>query len=150
MYKAHIKAILLSFIIFEFCFPQSDSSFFPHSEGDTWVYEVLTWDWSYYYQYKEQVIFDSTDQNGNAFVIMHANYPTSDGNLYYMIDSTGDVYPTNSDFQPYYLRYKTAGNKGDKWALGDNNPHEYAQIYNIYNGTLFNVDCQIKIISFYI
>ncbi len=122
MHHKLLKILLIAFGAVHISYSQPDISFFPHNIDDRWVYEVFTWGGENYYQYDQQVIFDSTDQNGNAYVIMHLDYPTSERNSYYMIDSTGNVYNTTPDFQPHVLLYKTSAKTGDKWALGTNNP----------------------------
>jgi hypothetical protein len=102
--------------------------FFPHKVGDIWVYEVISWDYTVYYQYKTEVILDSTDSSGNSYVKMRGNFPTYDRYYNYFIDTTGNVYSSTIEFTYPSLLYKTNAPFGDRWARGDPNPSEYAEV----------------------
>ncbi len=131
-------------------FAGDDTSYFPHHQGNIWVYEVISWDGSFRYKYKNEVTFDSTDQNGNSYVIIKQFDPYNERDIYYKVDSLGNVYGTSLDFIPKTLRYKTAAEIGERWPIGDLNPHEYGRVDSIYSAMPFNTECQIKEFTFFI
>jgi hypothetical protein len=124
-------------------------NFFPHQERDLWVYEVISWDYTVYYQFKTEVILDSTNEIGISYITMKEHYSTYNRYSHYIIDTTGNVYTATPDFTLPILYYRTKAQVGDKWALGIQRPNEFAELHKMDEEILFGLECQIQRVLFF-
>lgn len=140
---------MLSFLITISLFGQSDLEYFPHKEGDYWVYDYH--DFSFQYTSREYISKDSLASNGNTYVTKKSrlfDVMTSWTSKEYYIDTLEQVWQFQSP--NWSLLFKLNAKLDEQWVVsGNSGNYLIAKVNVIRQDTIFNLPTTIKEIEYY-
>jgi len=125
---------------------QDTTDFFSHHLGDLWEYYLLGWE--LFDTTQVRIIFDSTDVEGNDYIIQESKWINPDQNFtynYYKIDALGQVFTgfTSEGWLIYRLNAKV----GEIWQVGEYTP--WAIVDSIWQENIFGILTTFKNINYY-
>ena len=150
--RKFLRLIFIWLFFSKLVLAQHPPDFFPHHLGDLWEYFVINGVGNDTLQVK--VIFDSTDQNGNSYIIHHRQFinpvepPYFNWYENYFVDTSAQVFAEFSDSE--ILIYKLNATLKKLWIVQDFGAgYHIARLEKIYPDTLFGIPTISKAITYY-